>query len=284
MKKYFISAIVALTSAVAFAQNNNDTLSAQADTHIYNNLVSRSGKTWKFNFLSISTEGNSTVETPVQSNNETSGNSSYNVNVTVHKPCHKHTEIGIDKWYLGVSSLGKTEGFELNPASSLEFGFSILTSELYNSRRTFGVESALFTSWTRYSVKSKNVFYDDADGHLVCNTGYVPAGEEYHRSRLTYASWRVPVTLNWCGDNVKYSLGIEGELRHHLRSRIKYDGDKKHYAKYGDMDVNPWGVNALLAIGSDHFQFFGRYSLTQFFDTKGTDLRGTPFMIGIIWK
>lgn len=245
-----------------------DSLQQASSTHVYNSIVSRTDDqeghhTWNLNLLGVGSE---------------------DINITVkQKPCpgRSTTSMGVEHPYFGWSELS-AKGFDLRATNSLEFGFNIIETKRWNQSRTFGMEIDLGISWTRYAVKGGNVFYNDPDGQTLCAPFVHPEGRDYSRSRLTYASWRLPMKLNF-RDKAKheqFSIGVEAELRHHLRSRIKVGHDKKYYAESHDLSVNPFSCNLLVSYSFKDFSFIGRYGLTDFFDQGNTKLSAHPFMIG----
>ena len=76
------------------------------------------------------------------------------------------------------------------------------------------------------------------------------------------------------------SAGIEGELRHHVRSRARVGHDKKYYINRNSLDVNDFGYNALFGIGTNQFTVFARYNISDFFGSKSR-VDAQPFFIGI---
>lgn len=250
MKKLFLSAALAVMTFATYAQDFG--------------FVSRSTEDgesrWSVNLLGLTVEN-------------TTGNRS-RLSFSL-----RSNDYGKHGFFFGVSNLA-SDNVELKAGNSLEFGIPVLSMGCWNDRRTFGLLSSVDISWTRYGLKNNHVIYSpnplDLDA-VICDR--YPA--DYSRSRLTYASWRLPLEMAFSKGNCLFTAGVEGELRHHLRSRVKMGKDKKHYIQQHELGVNPWGVNAVASFGVNGISVFGRMALTEFFDTDKTDLRGTPFMVGI---
>lgn len=232
---------------------------------VYNSLVSRTNNTWTLNFLSIT--------------NEEQGEYMY-VKKKGHSSCY--SEIGAMDLYLGYAGLTDMKGFEQSHGKSLELGFNFMRTQMWNSRRTFGLQAALGMSWTRNLTRDNLVFQLDNNGDLYVGD-WKDAEKPYSRARLTYVSWRMPVllTLQTSNQKIGFSAGAELENRHHVRSRVKYGKEKRHDVLRRDMDVNPWGCNLLGKISFDKVSIYGRYSLTPLFGTKHTLLEATPYSVGI---
>lgn len=263
------TALLLGTQTLSAQEVATDSLQQASSTHVYNSIVSRTDDqeghhTWNLNLLGI-------------------GSESVNISVTRNKRDNLwHTDMGISNPYFGWSELSSKD-FDLRAANSLEFGFNIIETKGWNKSHTFGFEIDLACSWTRYALKGDNVFYNDAAGQTLCAPFVHPEGRDYSRSRLTYASWRLPMKLNF-RDKAKhqqFSIGVEAELRHHLRSRIKVGHNKKYYAEGHDLSVNPISCNLLMSYSFKDFSLFCRYGLTDFFDQDNTQLSAHPFMIGI---
>lgn len=250
------------------------------DVKVYNNMLSKSGGSWHFNFLPM-VPARHQDEDSSASGMEAAAHIDTDVRTNQSGGCEVNT--GCNKGYLGVVMLRGAEGVDLNPSGSFMFGFSVWDLRAYNSHRTFGVEASIDILWTRLAVKDGNVIHRNADGILVCDRYQHPEGRSYSRSRMTYASWNLPVTLNWRIGGSKIYAGVEGELRHHLRSRIKVDKNKKYYADSHDMNVNPWGVNAVAGVGGKAGGVFMRMALTDLFVADKSELRGAPLSVGLVF-
>lgn len=269
MKKLFLTfatATLALTSALA----QNDTITTNEDTHVFNELVSlttsvdESGvttKIWNLNFLKLTSEDTSYAQP---------------------KKAHGWVELGVDYAYIGFSSLGG-ENIGIKPANSIEWGFSLASMKLWNKHRTFGVTTHLAMSFTNYKLDNNNVFHLDNSGNTLCEP---MAGLDYKKPRLYYMSWRAPVMMNWRnhGTHTHFAIGAEAELRHHVRSLAKVGHKKRYDVCRENMGINPWGCNVVASFGYKDVSIVGRYSLTDFFDGDKAKFDGTPFMVGVALK
>ena len=237
----------------------------QDSTIVYNNVVSRTNGIWNLNFLSISTDGY------------------HQCNLKSHS--QHYADLGLQDLYLAYAGIGNTKGFEQKVAHSLEFGFNFGRIQHWNASRTVGLQASIGLSWNRYSTQDDAVFQVDEDGKLFC-APWEDAPKNYSRARMTYVSWRVPVMLQF-QDRRKlncFSVGVEGELRHHVRSRVRMSGKKRYDVLRDGLCVNPWGLNIIARYDFDDFGIFGRYAVTPFFDDSKTSFEGTPFAVGIVFN
>ncbi|MBQ0057760.1 MAG: hypothetical protein KBT20_08905 [Bacteroidales bacterium] len=248
-------------------QTDSDQQTATDSTIVYNNMLSRTNNTWSINFLSIMSE-------PENKPSKCTGHS-------------KNTmEVGAMDLFLGYAGIGKTEGFTQSPDGSLEFGFNFVRGHWsLNKRNTWGIENAFGVSWTRYRTEDNAVFLHDADNNLIC-TPWLDENDQkknYSHERMTYVSWRAPLMLTHKNPKLKtgFSIGAEAEMRHHIRSRVKMNGEKRYDVLRHGMSVNHWGCNAIVKLTYHDVSLYGRYSLTPFFDSSHTKLQGTPFSIGL---
>lgn len=104
--------------------------------------------------------------------------------------------------------------------------------------------------------------------------------------RFRYWSWRLPVCAEFQSQDHKsfFSLGIEAEMRHHVRARKYGDAlsDPSILVVGHDKDlVNPWGCNLLLQAGTNSSGVIARLSLTDLFDQNVSPLQAMPFSIGL---
>lgn len=259
--KYFMmcASLMALTlSAEAQAQEKSDSA-----TVVYNNVVSRTNGVWNLNFLSISTDGFRCYDS--------------------RRSTH-YADFGLQDIFLTYAGIGNTKGFEQKVAHSMEFGFNFGCIQHWNAERTVGVRALIGLSWNRYSTKDHAVFQRDSEGQLICEP-WACAPKDYSRARMTYVSWRLPVMLQIQDRRQQncFSVGVEAELRHHVRSRVRMSGKKRYDVVRDGLDVNPWGLNLIARYDFEGFGIFGRYSLTPFFDDSKTAFEGTPFAFGIIF-
>lgn len=228
---------------------------------VYNHFLSRTNGTWNFNFLSISNESKTNDK---------------------GRSCTTSQLVGIDNFYVGLTGLKDVKGFEFQQSRSMELGFDILTLKHYPRSQRFALLASLGLSWSRYMTQHNQVFQLSDNGDLYCGE-WLDAKKSFSRARLTYVSWRMPIMLQWASsnNNFKFAAGAELENRHHVRSRVKYGNTKRYDVLRHDMDVNPWGCNALVRLSFHDISLYGRYSLTPLFGTNHTALEGTPFSVGL---
>lgn len=253
---------------LAFCLSLGCTINAQ-DTHVYNNFLSKtvtvdedgiSSHSWNLNFLNL----------------ESSSPKS-------KKGWSHYSGIGPDHIYIGFTEMANTKGFEIKPSSSWEWGFSLAQFGVFNRTRHFGISTELALTRSSYSIKGNDAFHVDNQGWTVCDDALrqSPNSLDYSRQRLIFWSWRVPVTLDFRTKNgFRIHAGAEAELRHHVRSRAKVGNNKKYYIERHDLDVEPFGYNAIVEVGNHAFSIVGRYNLSDMFGDK-SKFECQPFMIGL---
>lgn len=104
--------------------------------------------------------------------------------------------------------------------------------------------------------------------------------------RFRYWSWRLPICAEFQSQSHEsfFSLGLEAEMRHHVRARNYGDAlsDNSLMVVGRDKDlVNPWSCNVLLQAGTSDAGIIARISLTDLFDQNVTHLQAMPFSIGL---
>lgn len=275
MKKILSMMLIAAAFTTTNAQEHRHTEQSDSlnnnNTKVYNNLVSRTDGIWNLNFLSISTDMND-----------------YDYNYQQYNSYHSlhYADLGLKDIYLSYAGIANTEGFEQQGAHSLELGLNLGRIQHWNASKTFGLQMSLGLSWNRYQTADHAVFQIDNNGNTFCGPWESPEGKAFSRTRLTYVSWRAPIMLQTRAKNGQscFAVGVEGELRHHVRSRVRLGGKKQYDVLRHDLAVNPWGMNIIAQYSFGDFGVFGRYALTEFFDKDKTELKGTPFAIGFIWN
>lgn len=186
--------------------------------------------------------------------------------------------------FLGLANMA-SDDFQLKTGKSWEWGMYPISGKIAcckgSRNRVCGFTAALGFSRTSYRLKGDDVFHVTDDGMTVCS----PKEDlDYHKQRLIYWSWRLPVSFQYSFRTDKrtyfFSVGAEGELRHHVKSRAHVGHARKYVINSGSLAVHPWACNLMVQFGTDNSGIFARYAVTDFFDKNLTALQGTPFMIG----
>lgn len=186
--------------------------------------------------------------------------------------------------YLGlVDHTG--DAFSLDMIRSYDAGFYLLKGGWAITKDDpndiFGVTAAFGVGATVLALDDQDVFYIDNEGMTVCTP---LEGEVYHKSRMSYYNFRLPVSFQWSGRvgrSVGFcSFGVEAEYRYHIHSYVNYKGDANHRMASHSLAVHPWAFNYLFQFGRGDWGFFLRGSFTRFFDKAKTDLGGRPVSVG----
>lgn len=272
------------------AQESDSTVSVIASTEtedgtsevrVYNNVVSRtinigtSGEKdthWNLNLFGFSTSSSKASK------------SSDKENYSEYRERQGMSVSVADRIYLGWTGLASSD-FDINPASSWEWGFGLLNVQDWNRQKTFGVDISLMLSRSSYRMKDDDALHM-VDGHVVVDDELKTRSEnpiDYKRQRLIYWTWRVPVLMQFrpASKSVRFTLGADMEMRHHIRSRAKVGSERKYYLSRRDLDINPFGYNVIAGIGNDNFTVFGRIPLSDLFDDNVNGIQARPFTVGI---
>ena len=172
---------------------------------------------------------------------------------------------------------------------SFEWGsYLFSTAMCYNKSRTLGLTAAIGFSNTYNYLNNKMVLASDNGIPYVYdfdNSGEIIPSEFNDRSSvdksfIRYWSVRLPISvqIQWrLGYNkMALSAGPEFEWRFAMRSFARYDGSKHTLSK--DLNYNPLGINALVALSYDDVVIFGRMGLTSMF---ASELNTFQFNIGL---
>lgn len=251
-----------------------DTLSSQkkVETRTYNNVLSKVTVTEVHNdsviessMLSINLPWFPTVSRS-SSNGSFSDESSWTW--TWHGP--EYSEHMSDIYFAFAFMADKN--FPVNSVKSWEWGLYPLSGVLLHSHNYQRLLTWGF-GFSRTSFKLKDQApYEDAPG--------------YTSQRFRYWSWRLPVCAEFQSQNHSsfFSLGLEAELRHHVRARNYGDAlanSNMIVVGHNKDLINPWACNLLMQAGSSEAGIIARLSLTDLFDQNATHLKAMPFSIGL---
>lgn len=237
------------------------------ETRTYNNMLSRTTVT---EVKGDSTYQSSTlnINLPLFSGTSIGNSSDFSFTREYQGPdCSEHYS-GL---YFSFAFAGD-KNIPLNSVSSWEWGMYPLSGTLLHSRnyRTLLTWGFGF-SRTSYRLKDQ--------APQGSNPGFV-------KQRFRYWSWRLPVSMEFQSANHRSfaAIGLEAELRHHVRARKYGDAlSQPDYIVVGhDKDlVNPWACNLLLQAGTPDAGIVARIALTELFDKNLTPLKAAPFSIGL---
>lgn len=187
---------------------------------------------------------------------------------TWHEP--EYTEHMCDIYF--AFSFMADKNLPINTVKSWEWGMYPLSGVLLHSQNyqrllTWGL------GFSRTSFKLKDEAPD------VGKPGFTG-------QRFRYWSWRLPICAEFQSqDHDSFlSLGLEAEMRHHVRARKYGDAlsDPNIIIVGHNKDlVNPWGCNLLLQAGTSEAGVIARLSLTDLFDQNATHLHAMPFSVGL---
>ncbi len=266
------------SDSTATVIDSTQTQDETSEVRVYNNVVSRtinigtSGEKdthWNLNLFGFST-----------STSKSSDKKNYLECLERHG---LSVSVG-DRIYLGWTGLSSSD-FDINPASSWEWGFSLLNVQDWNRQKTFGIDISLMLTRSSYRMKGNDALHM-VDGNVVVDDELKTRSENpinYKRQRLIYWTWRVPVLMHFQTESksVRFTVGADVEMRHHIRSRAKVGSERKYYLSRQDLNINPFGYNVIAGIGNENFTVFGRIPLSDLFDDNANGIQARPFSAGI---
>ncbi|MDR2858915.1 MAG: hypothetical protein LBV64_00775 [Mediterranea sp.] len=204
---------------------------------------------------------------------------------------HKHNP-HIAGIYMGYSKFGNKTLYscanepDLVLSKSWEWGIVPFEAKFILTRdNSLSLNSGLGIGYTSFRLDGNYAFRK-----LNNVTVILPPNEEtsYSQSRLRYCYFRLPAVLEWQKYSkhnnrpIFVSLGGEAEIRWNMKSKVKYEGDKREKTLGRNLNVNPIGVNLLAQIGCGSLGFYTRYSVIDIFEKdKGPTLY--PFSVGMAW-
>ena len=256
--------LACMTCAPLFAQSSEDT---DDNTIKYNNLVSK-----KVIYEDGVRRSKFSISFPTIESTKPSSK--------LHRCWGQSTEFGPDRPYIGFCEMVNPEGYKINPGSSWEWGFSLMRFTTWHPSNRFGFNTELNLSRSSYRIKGNDAMHIDDQGYTVCDDALYD-DLHYRRQRLIHWSWRVPVEMIFqTRGEFQYILGVEGELRHHVRSRARVGKTKKYFIDRNNLDVEPFGYNAVFGFGQRDFTIYGRVNISDFFGSKSR-VDAQPFAIVI---
>ncbi len=179
--------------------------------------------------------------------------------------------------------LNNADGVDLVSSKSWEWGLNLFEGAIALSRdNRWGLTSSLGWGYTSYRLDG-NVSFRKEDG----KSGLYPAPDhiEYSRSRLRYYHFRIPFAIEW-QQRIHHrgplfaSFGPEVEIRHGIKSKVRYDGKSHTAGKH--LNVHPVGINLLAQVGYNNWGAYLRYSTYGLFENnKGPEVN--PISFGLQW-
>ena len=243
MKKTLFIIAMGITSLSLFAQQDSVTV----ETKTYNKVLSKT----------------------VVTEEDGKSSSTLNINIPV---ASRHWSDKRDEHYSDLYfsfAYATDKNLPINSTKSWEWGMyplsgTILHSHNYRTLLTWGF------GFSRTSFKLKEQGPKDDMPMFVAQ-------------RFSYWSWRLPISLEYRSDNYKdfISVGVEAEMRHHVRARGYGDTHPNYVVGLNKNIVNPWAGNVLVQAGHKDCGIIARIALTDLFDKEETHLHAMPFSIGL---
>lgn len=189
-------------------------------------------------------------------------------------------DVSLPVFYVALTGMAGSS-LDIRSGNSWEWGCYISESRAFSASQRFGGIIGFGLSRSYYRLKGRGVLQVDADGQTVV-APIDPAELDYTKPGINYWSWRLPLALGWQRPKggPSWMVGVEAELRHHVRSRVHSGGTHKHIIDGYDLDIHPWACNLLLQGSFGATSVFARFSLTDFFGPT-TELEALPFCVGI---
>lgn len=295
--KHFILALLMLVPLTGMAQENEPIVTQ--DTTLYVNgrkiVIKENGNKIKVKLYEQSSKGD-TIENDqlfegIYTNGQTTERrTAFSVPFMKKKPFNKFNPhvagiyIGYSRMANSFLSFGDPKEVDLQANKSWEIGFTLFDGSLALTRdNQWGLSAGLGWGYTSFRVDG-NYAFNKIDNVTEVVPGL--AGDDgFSESRLRYFYFRIPVTVEWQKKFGRkgplfFSAGLEAEIRHGVKSKVKYAGQKRNIGN--DLNVNPLGINLLVQGGYDDLGVYMRYSTYSLFQkNKGPELY--PFSFGLCW-
>ncbi|WP_455592611.1 hypothetical protein [Bacteroides sp.] len=295
--KHIILALLMLAPLTGIAQEN-ETIVSQ-DTTLYVNgrkiVIKENDNKIKVKLYEQSSQGdtieNDQIFEGIYSDGQTTERRTvFNVPFMKKKTYNKFNPhvagiyLGYSRMADGFLSFGNPKEVDLRANKSWEIGFTLFDGSLALTRdNAWGLSAGLGWGYTSFRVDG-NYAFDKINGI----TEIVPGLEDdyaYTQSRLRYFYFRIPVTVEWQKKFGRkgplfFSAGLEAEIRHGVKSKVKYAGQKRNLGN--DLNIHPLGINFLAQAGYGDLGVYMRYSTYSLFQKdKGPKL--LPYSFGISW-
>ena len=188
-------------------------------------------------------------------------------------------DVHVPTFYVAFTGMA-SDALNVRSGNSWELGGYISESRAFTANERFGGSIGFGLSRSYYRLKGRGVLQADEDGHTFL-APIDPEALDYTKPGINYWSWRLPLMLGWqrSASSLHVGVGVEAELRHHVRSRVHSGGDHKHVISGNSLDVQPWACNVLLLFGCGSHSAFARFSLTDFFGPNA-EFDAMPFCVG----
>lgn len=165
---------------------------------------------------------------------------------------------------------------KLNKSANISIGIINQNMNLYNNQLLLSYGFNYNGYYLKYRDKQV-VQYLDNNGHLK---SYKDSVNDYDKNRLDVRYFSVPVLLEYHtkNDNFSIAAGVEFGFNGHTKVKTKGDQNSKEFkqSNENDIKINPNQMNAVLRIGFDNIALYGKYSLTDMYESSAYATNENP--------
>jgi hypothetical protein len=174
---------------------------------------------------------------------------------------------------------------KLGKSANLNIGLIRQNMNIYNERILFSYGVSLNNYYLKYDDK-QTVQYINEQGYLKRTNDSV---NNYDKNRQDVRYITVPVLLEYHSKNDNFSIGAGVEFGFNGRTKLTLKGDRESLEfkqKNGNnIKINPEQMNAVLRVGIRNFSVYGRYSLTDMYQSSAYEAGQNPhqqlFSVGV---
>lgn len=175
-----------------------------------------------------------------------------------------------------------SEGFEINQGKSLHMGFNLYELGIPIYKHHVVLVTGLGIDYNNYRFKSNYTPFGTPDSTGV----YQERDYKQNRLKTFYATLPLMLGLDFSKPGKKglhLAAGVVGGVRIGSYTKEKYNqgNDVIKTNTRGELDLNPFRLNAQARVGYGDFTVFASYALTEMFQANSGKPELYPFNFGI---
>lgn len=153
-------------------------------------------------------------------------------------------------------------------SANINLGIVKQDLNLYKGRLLFSYGFSLNSYYLKYNQR-QSIQYVDQQGYL---SAYTDTVNTFRKNRVDVHYLTIPVLLEYHSKNNSFNIaaGVEYSFGGHTRSVTKGTYKSLDFKREDDSEIkiNPTQINAVVRVGSDHLAVYGRYSITDMYQSS----------------
>jgi hypothetical protein len=174
---------------------------------------------------------------------------------------------------------------KLGKSANLNIGLIRQNMNLYNERILFSYGVSLNNYYLKYEDK-QTVQYVNDQGYLKRQKDTL---NNFDKNRQDVRYFTIPVLLEYHSKNDKFTIGAGVEFGFNGRTKLTLKGDRESLEfkqkNANNIKISPEQMNAVVRVGIHNFSFYGRYSLTDMYQSSAYEAGQNPhqhlFSVGV---